>query len=230
MEFYNIAKNEIFYDNILKKETTFTAPNEKGEMVEFEGEDTLFLERLSNEELKELGIAKVERMQMPNGISFMQEAMEIREYKEAENIYKISYKIVEKPLKTIKEAKRVEIDDKKQEIIVEGFSYQDKVYQCETYDQTLILGKVTQATLKPNESINWIAKDNTITTFSAQDFITFATALAGFIEQTTFRARTLKDKISMAQNKEEVEAVVWEETQETQETQETTPIAVGGES
>ncbi|WP_196332214.1 hypothetical protein, partial [Helicobacter pullorum] len=68
------------------------------------------------------------------------------------------YELIDKPLENIKEVKNLQIDEKKQEVISQGFSYQDKVYQCETYDQTLILGKVTQAQLNPSESISWIAK------------------------------------------------------------------------
>ena len=211
MEFYDIAKNEIFYNNIYLKETSFQVENENGEVEEFKGEDTLFLDRLSNEELKELGIAKVQRGQMPSEISLYQEAKEIKEYVEKENLYKITYELIDKPLENIKEVKNLQIDEKKQEVISQGFSYQDKVYQCETYDQTLILGKVTQAQLNPSESISWIAKDNTITTFNPQEFVAFATALALFIEQVAFKARSLKDKVVNAKTKEEVEAVVWEE-------------------
>ncbi len=211
MEFYDIAKNEIFYNNIYLKETSFQVENENGEVEEFKGEDTLFLDRLSNEELKELGIAKVQRGQMPSEISLYQEVKEIKEYVEKENLYKITYELIDKPLENIKEVKNLQIDEKKQEVISQGFRYQEKVYQCETYDQTLILGKVTQAQLNPSESISWIAKDNTITTFNPQEFVAFATALALFIEQATFKARSLKDKVVNAKTKEEVEAVVWEE-------------------
>ena len=210
MEFYNIQTKEIFYNSIYLKPTTFKVENENGESETFEGVDTIFLDRLSNEELKELGIAKVERGQMPSEISLYQEVKEIKEYVEKENLYKITYELIDKPLENIKEVKNLQIDEKKQEVISQGFSYQDKVYQCETYDQTLILGKVTQAQLNPSE-ISWIAKDNTITTFNPQEFVAFATALALFIEQVTFKARSLKDKVVNAKTKEEVEAVVWEE-------------------
>lgn len=211
MEFYDIAKNEIFYNNIYLKETSFQVENENGELEEVSGQDTYFLDKLSNEELKELGIAKVSREEAPNEVPVFQEAQENKKYIEESNVYQISYELIDKPLENIKEVKSLQIDEKKQEVISQGFSYQDKVYQCETYDQTLILGKVTQAQLNPNESISWIAKDNTITTFNPQEFVAFATALALFIEQVTFKARSLKDKVVNAKTKEEVEAVVWEE-------------------
>ena len=51
MEFYDIAKNEIFYNNIYLKETSFQAENENGEVEEIKGEDTLFLDRLSTEQV-----------------------------------------------------------------------------------------------------------------------------------------------------------------------------------
>ena len=200
MEFYDIAKNEIFYNNIYLKETSFQVEN-NGEVEEFKGEDTLFLDRLSNEELKELGIAKVQRGQMPSEVSLHQEVKEIKEYVEKENLYKITYELIDKPLENIKEIKNLQIDEKKQEIISQGFSYQDKVYQCETYDQTLILGKVTQAQLNPSESISWIAKDNTITTFNPQEFVAFATALALFIEQVPLKLEASKIRWLMQKQK-----------------------------
>lgn len=211
MEFYDIAKNEIFYNNIYLKETSFQVENENGELEEVSGQDTYFLDKLSNEELKELGIAKVSREEAPSNIPVFQEVQENKKYIEESNVYQISYELIDKPLENIKEVKNLQIDEKKQEVISQGFRHQDKVYQCETYDQTLILGKVTQAQLNPSESISWIAKDNTITTFNPQEFVAFATALALFIEQVTFKARSLKDKVVNAKTKEEVEAVVWEE-------------------
>lgn len=211
MEFYNISEDRILYNNVYLKDTTFQVENENGELEEVSGQDTYFLDKLSNEELKELGIAKVSREEAPSNIPVFQEVQENKKYIEESNVYQISYELIDKPLENIKEVKNLQIDEKKQEVISQGFSYQDKVYQCETYDQTLILGKVTQAQLNPSESISWIAKDNTITTFNPQEFVAFATALALFIEQVTFKARSLKDKVVNAKTKEEVEAVVWEE-------------------
>lgn len=209
MEFYNISEDKIFYNNVYLKDTTFQVENENGELEEVSGQDTYFLDKLSNEELKVLGIAKVSREEAPSEIPVFQEVQETKKYIEESNIYQISYELVDKPLDTIKELKIMEINDKKQEAIMQGFTYQNKVYQCSTYDQTLILGKVAQLQISPSESISWIAKDNTVTTFNSQEFMAFATALAGAIEEMTFKARSLKDKVNACTTKEEIEQIVW---------------------
>ena len=210
MEFYNIAEDKIFYNNVYLKDTTFKAENEEGVEEEISGQDTYFLDKLSSEELKELGIANVPRQEVPSSISMFQEVKENKKYVEENNTYQIFYELVDKPLDTIKELKIEEINDKKQEAVLQGFTYQDKVYQCSTYDQTLILGKVSQLQISPSESISWIAMDNTVTTFTSQEFMSFATALAGYIEELTFKARSLKDKVTACSTKEEVETVVWQ--------------------
>lgn len=209
MEFYNITEDKIFYNNVYLKDTTFKIENEEGVEEEFSGQDTYFLDKLNSEELKELGIATVSRQEAPSDISIFQEIKENKKYIEESNTYQISYEAVDKPLDTIKELKIEEINDKKQEAVLQGFTYQDKVYQCSAYDQTLILGKVSQLSISPSESISWIAKDNTITTFTSQEFMTFATELAQCIEEIIFKARSLKDKVTACTTKEEVEQIVW---------------------
>lgn len=209
MEFYNIAEDKIFYNNVYLKDTTFKVENEEGVEEELSGQDTYFLDKLDSQELKELGIANVSRQEEPSEISIYQEVKESKKYVEESNTYQISYEVVDKPLDEIKEIKIMEINDKKQEAVLQGFTYQDKIYQCSTYDQTLILGKVTQLSIAPSESISWIAMDNTVTTFTSQEFMAFATALAGAIEEITFKARSLKDQVTACTTKEEVEAVVW---------------------
>ena len=209
MEFYNIIEDRIFYNNVYLKDTTFQVENENGELGEVSGQDTYFLDKLNSEELKALGIATVSRQEAPSDISIYQEVKENKKYIEESNTYQISFEIVDKPLDDIKELKIMEINDKKQEAVMQGFTYQDKVYQCSTYDQTLILGKVTQLSISPSESISWIAMDNTVTTFTSQEFMAFATALAGAIEEITFKARSLKDKVNACTTKQEVEAVIW---------------------
>lgn len=216
MEFYNTKTQEIFYNNIYKKPTKFEVENEKGTLIEVEGEDTLFLDKLSDSELKELGIARVERGEElePNAY---QEAKEQGKYEESKNLYTITYFLEDKPLETLKEIKTLEIDSKKEEAINAGCEYKGKVYQCSTSDQTLILGRISQAQATTqagvetqSQSIAWIAKDNTITSFSLQEFMGLGVAIANYIEQITFKARTLKDKVAEAKSTEEVKAIVWE--------------------
>lgn len=223
MEFYNLQTQEIFYNTIYKKPTKFEVENEKGTLIEVEGEDTLFLDKLSDSELKELGIARVERGEEVEANSY-QEIKEVGKYEEAKNLYVIAYALEDKPLETLKEIKTLEIDSKKEEAINAGCEYQGKVYQCSTGDQTLILGRISQAQVTAQaqlntktqgeaqtQSIAWIAKDNSVTNFSLQEFMGLGVAIANYIEAITFKARTLKDKVAEAKSVEEVKAVVWEE-------------------
>lgn len=199
--FYRITEKDFFGGNVYLKEVEL----EGGE----KGYDTYYLDRLKDEQLRGIGIARVEVLEKPEFNEY-QNLKEVQAYKEESNVLEVSYEAEDKPLEELKEIQKQKIENKKNFVINEGFSYQDKVYQCNTYDQTLIIGKVSQIQINPSVSIEWIAKDNTIKTFTPQDFITFASALAVFIEEVTFKARGLKDKILEATSKEEVIAVAWE--------------------
>ena len=81
--------------------------------------------------------------------------------------------------KIIKLEKLKNIKDSK----LSEFSYKDKIYQIDESSKTNINGKISaillsQNTEAPIKSVNWIAKDNTITQFSTAEFLAFSRAIA----------------------------------------------------
>ena len=87
------------------------------------------------------------------------------------------------------------------------FSYQDKIYQIDESSKTNINGKISaillsQNTEAPIQSVNWIAKDNTITQFSTAEFLAFSQAIANYIETILFKNDTLRNAINKAKSLE----------------------------
>ena len=87
------------------------------------------------------------------------------------------------------------------------FSYKDKIYQIDESSKVNINGKISaillsQNTEAPIQSVNWIAKDNTITQFSTAEFLAFSQAIASYIETILFKNDTLRTAINKAKSLE----------------------------
>ena len=87
------------------------------------------------------------------------------------------------------------------------FSYKDKIYQIDESSKTNINGKISaillsQNTERPIQSVNWIAKDNTITQFSTAEFLAFSQAIASYIETILFKNDELRTAINKAKSLE----------------------------
>ena len=87
------------------------------------------------------------------------------------------------------------------------FSYKDKIYQIDESSKTNINGKISaillsQNTEAPIQSVNWIAKDNTITEFSTAEFLAFSQAIANHIETILFKNDQLRSAINKAKSLE----------------------------
>ena len=87
------------------------------------------------------------------------------------------------------------------------FSYQDKIYQIDDNSKVNINGKISaillsQNTEKPIESVNWIAKDNSITQFTTAEFLAFSQAIASYIETILFKNDKLRTAINKAKSLE----------------------------
>lgn len=105
--------------------------------------------------------------------------------------------------KYIKLARLKSIKDSK----LSEFSYNDKIYQIDEASKTNINGKISaillsQNTEKPIESVNWIAKDNSITQFTTAEFLAFSQAIASYIETILFKNDTLRTAINKAKSLE----------------------------
>ena len=87
------------------------------------------------------------------------------------------------------------------------FSYQDKIYQIDESSKTNINGKISaillsQNTERPIQSVNWIAKDNSITQFTTAEFLAFSQAIASYIETILFKNDELRTSINKAKSLE----------------------------
>ena len=87
------------------------------------------------------------------------------------------------------------------------FSYQDKIYQIDESSKTNINGKISaillsQNTEAPIKSVNWIAKDNSITQFSTAEFLAFSQAVASYIETILFENDELRTRVNKAKSLE----------------------------
>ena len=87
------------------------------------------------------------------------------------------------------------------------FSYNDKIYQIDESSKTNINGKISaillsQNTERPIQTVNWIAKDNTITQFSTAEFLAFSQAIASYIETILFKNDQLRSAINKAKSLE----------------------------
>ena len=105
--------------------------------------------------------------------------------------------------KYIKLARLKSIKDSK----LSEFSYNDKIYQIDESSKTNINGKISaillsQNTEAPIKSVNWIAKDNTITQFSTAEFLAFSQAIASYIETILFKNDQLRSAINKAKSLE----------------------------
>ena len=105
--------------------------------------------------------------------------------------------------KYIKLARLRSIKDSK----LSEFSYQDKIYQIDESSKTKINGKISaillsQNTEAPIQSVNWIAKDNTITEFSTVEFLAFSNAVAQYIESVLFKNDEIRTAINKAKSLE----------------------------
>ena len=105
-------------------------------------------------------------------------------------------------LKSIKDSKSSE------------FSYKDKIYQIDENSKVNLNGKVSaillaQSTEKPIKSVNWIAKDNTITQFSTLEFLAFSNAVAQYIESVLFKNDELRTRANTAKSIDELKGIKW---------------------
>ena len=87
------------------------------------------------------------------------------------------------------------------------FSYNDKIYQIDESSKTNINGKISaillsQNTEAPIKSVNWIAKDNSITQFSTAEFLAFSQGIASYIETILFKNDELRTAINKAKSLE----------------------------
>lgn len=118
-----------------------------------------------------------------------------------------------KPIEEYKKEKLRELQTLKNQKLKE-FSYQDKAYQIDEASKVNINGKISaillsQSSEAPIQSINWIAKDNTITQFSTAEFLAFSQAVANHIEVVLFKNDELRTRVNSASSIDEIKGIEW---------------------
>lgn len=119
----------------------------------------------------------------------------------------------QKPIEEYKKEKLNELQSLKNQKLKE-FSYQDKAYQIDEASKVNINGKISaillsQNTGAPIQSVNWIAKDNTITQFSTAEFLAFSQAVANHIEVVLFKNDELRTRVNSANSIDEIKGIEW---------------------
>ena len=119
----------------------------------------------------------------------------------------------QKPIEAYKQEKLNQLQALKNQKLKE-FSYKGKIYQIDDNSKVNINGKISaillsQNTEKPIESVNWIAKDNTITQFSTAEFLAFSQAIASYIETTLFKHDELRTRVNSASSIDEIKDIEW---------------------
>ncbi|HHO0990175.1 TPA: DUF4376 domain-containing protein [Campylobacter coli] len=207
--FYDIENQTLKYDNIFYKNVKLQT--QEGEI---DAQDTYFLSACDDGLLKELGFAKVKEEEAPSFNEKTQMLNQVQNYDEKSNLYIISYEIKEKTLEELKELKLEELKAIKEEKLL-FMPFKNTTFQIDTEAKINISGKVSEIMLAnlnntPLENISWIDKDNTIITFSKDEFLEFGVNIAKYTESIIFKNDELRNKVKNATSLEELDLIAWE--------------------
>lgn len=207
--FYDIENQTLKYDNIFYKNVKLQT--QEGEI---DAQDTYFLSACDDGLLKELGFAKVQEEEAPSFNEKTQMLNQVQNYDEKSNLYIISYEIKEKTLEELKELKLEELKAIKEEKLL-FMPFKNTIFQIDTEAKINISGKVSEIMLAnlnntPLENIAWIDKDNTIITFSKDEFLEFGANIAKYTESIIFKNDELRNKVKNATSLEELNLITWE--------------------
>ena len=200
--FYDVTKKELIYSDIFYKEVEFTDENNETH----QGVDTYFLSNCDDETLRALNVARVVESDPIKSDDKYKEVIRNERYDEEANTYYIDYELRDVSLESAKAIKLNELAEIKAEKLA-SFEFKGKIYQIDESSKVNINGKISaillsQNTEKPIESVNWIAKDNSITEFSTAEFLAFSQAIANYIETILFKNDTLRTAINKAKSLE----------------------------
>ncbi|HHY1355003.1 TPA: DUF4376 domain-containing protein [Campylobacter coli] len=207
--FYDIENQTLKYDNIFYKNVKLQT--QEGEI---DAQDTYFLSACDDGLLKQLGFAKVKEEEAPSFNEKTQKLNQVQNYDEKSNLYIISYEIKEKTLEELKELKLEELKAIKEEKLL-FMPFKNTIFQIDTEAKINISGKVSEIMLAnlnntPLENISWIDKDNTIITFSKDEFLEFGVNIAKYTESIIFKNDELRNKVKNATSLEELNLITWE--------------------
>lgn len=125
------------------------------------------------------------------------------------------YKIVELPkpsLEELKEAKRAEINQARDNAEQGGFEYMGKVFDSDQVSaQRISMAAQAMALAPDGTTITWTCQDNSTIDLTAQELVGLVVALATWSNACHEKATALKAKIEAAQTAEELENITWED-------------------
>ena len=206
--FYDVTKKELIYSDIFYKEVEFTDENNETH----QGVDTYFLNNCDDETLKSLKVARVVESESIESDDKYKEVFKNERYDEEANTYYIDYELRDVSLDVAKAIKLNELAEIKSEKLA-SFEFKGKIYQIDESSKVNINGKISAILLSQNtekqiQSVNWIAKDNTITEFSTAEFLAFSQAIASYIETILFKNDQLRSAINKAKSLEALNKIV----------------------
>ena len=206
--FYDVTKKELIYSDIFYKEVEFTDENNETH----QGVDTYFLSNCDDETLRALNVARVVESEPIQSDDKYKEVFKNERYDEEANTYYIDYELRDVSLDVAKDIKLEELAEIKSEKLA-SFEFKGKIYQIDEGSKININGKISvillsQNTERPIQSVNWIAKDNSITQFSTAEFLAFSQAIASYIETILFKNDQLRTAINKAKSLEALNKIV----------------------
>ncbi|EGK8010532.1 DUF4376 domain-containing protein [Campylobacter lari] len=210
--FYKIDDKAFFNEDVYLKKVIIKVDEE-----ELEGEDTYFLSKLNDDELKALGFARVSEQELPSFDEKSQELVRKEEFDELSNIFHIKYEVRQKSLEELKTIKLDEIRAKRDEALESGLVYNEHTFQTRKEDKQNIIGAATNLMFDMQSGTNsiseiiWIDINDEKVTFTPQDFLKFASSVAYHTQEIIFKANALKERIEQAKSEQDLEAIVWED-------------------
>lgn len=121
----------------------------------------------------------------------------------------------EPTLNELKEAKRAEINQARDEAEQGGFEYMGKVFDSDIVSCIRIQGAAQsmQAAIMAEEvpTITWTTKDNSTVELTAQELLGLSVSLAEWSNTCHQKAAALKAQIDAAETAEELENITWED-------------------
>lgn len=154
--------------------------------------------------------------ELPSFDEKSQELVRKEEFDELSNIFHIKYEVRQKSLEELKTIKLDEIRAKRDEALESGLVYNEHTFQAREKDKLNIIGAATNLMFDMQSGTNliseiiWIDINDEKVTFTPQDFLKFASAVAYHTQEITFKANMIKEKIQQANSKEELEGIKWE--------------------
>ena len=112
-------------------------------------------------------------------------------------------------LSIAKEEKWLQIKFERDAAEFSQFQWSDYAFDCNEVSQRRLQGAVQLAAINPDMTLDWTLADNSVQTFSAEEYVQIGQALANHVSQCHERGRILRQEIAAATTQEDLEAISW---------------------